>query len=466
MLEHICCPFCYTAVVKFGRFLISALDVSWGVFMREQQCFLRPRDEFTHPSTLSIKERKTMRRQRRQRLVVAAMLLLALVVTACGQNISTGTDEVICVYGAGGGDGKELKSGPLLPSSDVINVRDDRKVVRIPVSNRFYAITTDGELRDPGAPTYFEVEDANGIPIRIEVWVRFVFNAETACEWFNQHGIRNAAGGTYYSEDGTTAMELEPYDMGFNVRGIVAPWFFWLAENFGIELERAVRLGGRQTTWAHWEYDYALTANEYGNVPEGVDVNSVTTTYQWAEQFLSEEFSQELNAKLGADPLGRNYFCGVGHNQARPNECGNMVVEILDAYAVNRSLPDGRAAVLQAQEDLENNRLLDNVEAQNLVINQLARERNEAEAIAAAASEARIQTAELEAQLDPNFLELQQQQAVLEATRYIAACQAVDARDLYCALILAAIRGVNLPLYIGDLSGLPSVSDLPTGEGG
>lgn len=367
------------------------------------------------------------------------MLVLAISITAC-QNTSIPTDSVACVYGAGGNDGLDLKD-QYLPGSEPFDARD-RRVVEIPTSNRFYLITTNDATRDPGAPAYIAAPDSpeNGITeLRWEVKNDFVFNAQPSCEWFNQHGLRNAV----------------DYNMGFNVRGEVTPWMQWLAENFGTSMQRAVNEVSREFSWEQLVFDHPIGANALGVLPDDATEEDQRLARRVAEERLVEVFTAELNDRIGTAE-GVPFFCDIGHNQATPEDCENIGVEIVDINPTDTSLVEGRQQIQAEQANLDNAEQLAEIAEQQVALDDANRERAETAAIADAESEARQQAAQLRAELgitdaEVDILELEVLRAQNNASLQVAPCTAIGATGLDCVLLLAVLNGVDLPTVLGEL---------------
>lgn len=381
------------------------------------------------------------------------LVVLALVATACSSTVSVPTDAVACVYGAGGRDGLDLKD-QVLPGSEPFSVKDGRVVVEVPTSDRFYLITSNDETRDPGAPAFVEAIDDGRTPVRWEVQARFVFNAAAACTWFNQHGLRNAV----------ETEELR-YDMQFNGRGGITPWLQWLAENFAVALDRTVGRVSQNYPWENLFYDYAVGSDTLGNLPDDASEEDRQSTLEAAEADLTEAFTDRLNARIGTDD-GIPFFCGIGHNQATPEECAPIQIEIVDVRPVEASLVTDRAEIDARQAALDNARDLEALAAEQTALDDAARERAEAAAIADAQSQAQITAAELRAELgitdeDIDVLELEVLKAQREAAELVAPCTQVQVSGLECVLLLAVLNGTDLPTVLGDLGSSAQIQ-IPT----
>ena len=366
--------------------------------------------------------------------------VLAILASGCS-DYSVPTDSVACVYGAGGSDGLDLKD-QRLPGSEPFNVRQGREIVEVPTSDRFYLITTSDATRDPGAPQFIAANDSptNGVTeLRFETKNNFVFNAATACQWFNQHGLRNAI----------------DYDMKFNVRGELTPWLQWLSENFALSMDRAVNQVSREFSWEQLTFNYPVGANELGIVPDDASEADLRLARTVAEERLEEIFFEELNERIGTHN-GTPFFCNIGHNQANPDSCDPIGIEILDVNPTDNSLVEARQNVQSAQEDLNNAQQLEEINAQQALLNATQRERQEAEAIAEAQSQARQEAARLRAELgitDENvdILELEVRRAENEARLAVQPCIQSGVTGIDCVLLLAVLNGIDLPQIMGEL---------------
>lgn len=391
-------------------------------------------------------------------------LLTALVVLAagCSTTQSVPTDAVACVYGAGGDDGLDLKD-QFLPGSEPFRVRDGREVVQIPTSDRFYLITANDETRDPGAPANIEAIDNGRTPVRWELQARFVFNAAVACDWFDQHGLRNAV-----------PTEQSRYDMGFNTRGQVTPWLQWLSENVAVVLDRTVGQVSQDYPWENLTYDFPVAADALGNVPPDASEEELRSTLEAAEADLTAAFSTRLHERIGTAD-GIPFFCGIGHNQATPEDCGPIQIEIIDVRPANEQLLADREAVEEEQAALDNARDLEQIAAERAVLDQTARERAEAEAIAEARSQANIEAAQIRAELGISdetldVIELEVRRAQNEAAVQVAPCTAVGVTGIECVLLLAVLNGTDLPTVLGDLGSsaqiqIPAAAAQPASAG-
>lgn len=295
---------------------------------------------------------------KRHRMVIGAvtgacLLAAATLLPACGaddENIPLSDDEVLCIYGAGGKDGFGLKEKPILPGqADSIKQREDRIVVRIPLSNRFYEIS---ELpsRDAGAAKYIKVFDKDGIPVHVQMKIHFVFNAQAACDWFDAHGARNSkSGGTYCAVDGDPCITLDKYDMGFNARGgIVTPWINSLNEQQGQVADDMANIVVDDYGWEEMAFDKDIMVKE-SETEIPVPVRTVI------EERLTEMFSPQYNEEYGDVESDRKFFCGTNHNQAQPDVCPNMRVQILDIQPEDANLT---AQITSLANKKESDRLL------------------------------------------------------------------------------------------------------------
>jgi hypothetical protein len=268
--------------------------------------------------------------------LVSVALLGAILLPSCGaddENIPLSDDEVLCIYGAGGEDGFGLKEGPILPGQNAsVKQREDRPVVRIPLSNRFYEVSK-GPGRDAGAATHIKVFDKDGIPVHVQAKVHFVFNAQAACDWFDAHGARNSkTGAQYCSPNGDNCVQLGKYDMGFNARGgIVTPWINSLNEQYGQVLDDVANVTVDDYGWEEMAFDEDVMVTE----SETEVAKPVRTVI---EEQLTARFSAQFNDEYGDVESDRKFFCGTNHNQANPNACPDMRVQILDIQPEDEKL--------------------------------------------------------------------------------------------------------------------------------
>jgi hypothetical protein len=310
-----------------------------------------------------------------------AALIIALfgATAACGvgEEYATSTSDThVCVFDGSERGGQRLKF-QIAPGAESRKIDDNDQVVRIPASNRFWMVTADRTLADPGAPDYYLGNDTNGVRIQIEGQIRFKFNLDRACEWYSLHGRRNADG------DG---------NLGFNTRGADAAqagWFRFGNENFVVTMQEVVsELGGR----------FDAEALHYNTVDE-----TGTPTRQRLGEVLSEAYSDRL-----AQNLGGEFFCGT----AEPTEddpCPDMT------FQVRYAGPGHDSALVQEREAEERTRRA------------LEREAAEAE-LEAAQHEQRI----VAEQREQALLTEQAETAALEAQINFAPCAPYAAAGLDC----------------------------------
>ena len=107
-------------------------------------------------------------------------------------------------------------------------------------------------------------------------------------------------------------------------------------------------------------------------------------------------------------------------------------------------------------ERANNAQQLEEINAQQALLNATQRERQEAEAIAEAQSQARQEAARLRAELgitDENvdILELEVRRAENEARLAVQPCIQSGVTGIDCVLLLAVLNGIDLPQIMGEL---------------
>lgn len=418
------------------------------------------------------------------RMRVLIVLLLATVVAAgCsteidrarGQRIDVAIpdDGVICEYGAGGRDGLGLIRGPILAGYNTqgyIETYARRLLPTMPLSNRFYEVS---ELpsRDAGAPYFFEVLDRENVPFRIESKLHFVFNAEQACNWFDTHGGRNSSvPATYFADDGSgRSATLDRYDMGFNVRDrVVTPWLTVLNEQFGQTEKDVFTALAKRFSWSELAFNEDVEfTQEDGTV--------VTLPAREAfERMATDLFSDRLDEQYGDAESDRRFYCGVGHNQANPDECRDIRVQILDIYSSDLTLMEQVTALATQREadriEIEQAKQTRDHEAELLrIASESADAKDEAllleqrlssqritEAQIAAAEEAAILAAELSAaNAEGGVNDLTYQEALQAAQIAVAACNAAGVTGIECVYLIAVLNGQSLPDSLGGTFVIP-----------
>jgi hypothetical protein len=303
-------------------------------------------------------------------------VVAAATLSACVTRYATSTsDEHVCVFDGSERGGQRLKF-QIPPGADSKKIDSNDKVVKIPASNRFYFVTQQDSLRDPGAPEVYTGNAAGGTPVIVTGQVRFRFNLTKACEWFSKHGRRNAKDGT---------------DLGFNARGnpkevAQEGWFKFLNENFGDTMQATVDSPILANyNWAALHYNYATNSNEAGIVPAGAIAEQATRVKLAGE--LATAFTKQLEANLGGQ-----YFCGI---EGPENECGPLQFRVRYAGpGPDSSLVKDREKVEQTKQQLETARLqgdLQRTQQQTLI---------EAENLKAALLEVQVRTADAQAKID------------------------------------------------------------------
>lgn len=236
---------------------------------------------------------------------VLALVLLASGFAACGlgRYASASSDTYVCVFDGSERGGQRLKF-QLPPGSNSKKIDDNDQQVKIPASDRFYAVSLSDTVRDPGAPKTYPGYASGGTPVWVEGQIPFKFNLTKACDWYSKYGRRNLN---------------DHKDLGFNVRGDANQgWFLFLNQYFGQIMTSVVDETIGKYDWARMHYNYASNADDAGIVPDGQE--PALPTRQVLAQDLALKFTQRLNETLGAD-----YFCGVKSQGA---ECKPMEFQV------------------------------------------------------------------------------------------------------------------------------------------
>lgn len=308
-------------------------------------------------------------------IFILAVITMATL-SACVTRYATAKSDVhVCVFDGSERGGQRLKF-QIPPGADSKKIDSNDKVVEIPASNRFYMVTGQDNLRDPGAPTQYNGNASGGTPVLVTGQVRFRFNLAKACEWFSKHGRRNARDGE---------------DLGFNVRGPEAAnegWFHFLNENFGPTMQEVVDSPILANfNWAALHYNYATNANEAGIVPAGQAPTEAT------RERLAKELGRAFTERLQAN-LGGQYFCGITGNE---NECSEIGFQVRYAGpGPDSSLVKDREKVEQTKQTLETARLqgdLQRTQQQTLLDSERLKAQLLEEQAKTAENQARIDTA-------------------------------------------------------------------------
>jgi hypothetical protein len=249
---------------------------------------------------------------------------------ACGitdQYATSTSDTHVCVFDGSERGGQRLKF-QIAPGADSEEIDDNDQVVRIPASNRFWNVTRDDSVRDPGAPVHYTGNARNGVPVYIEGQIRFRFNLELACEWYSRHGRRNA------DENG---------DLGFNIRGDANQgWFRFGNENFVLTMQEVVSEQLSQFDAEALHYNY----------PENYNPDTGEGSGRPTRQVLAEVLGQAYTERLARNIAG-SYFCGPEEPTA-DNPCPAITFQVFYAGPGNESpLVQERDRVEAARRALE-----------------------------------------------------------------------------------------------------------------
>lgn len=264
-----------------------------------------------------------------------ALIAVASVTAACsvGQEYATSTSDThVCVFDGSERGGQKLKF-QVPPGSESKEVDDNDQLVRISAANRFWMVSSNRAIADPGTPNNYTGNGKNGVPVFIEGQIRFRFNLELACEWYSKHGRRNA------DEDG---------DLRFNARGdeaLSSGWFKFGNENFVLTMQEVVseELSRFDAEALHynWPNDYNPETGQGTGTPIRQDLGKV----------LGDAYTDRLAANLGGE-----YFCGIAEGTDDP--CPPITFQVVYAgpgndspLVQNRDRVEDRRRALEAQRD-------------------------------------------------------------------------------------------------------------------
>lgn len=417
---------------------------------------------------------------------ILGLVFVSLVASACSPVYAdAGESEVCFVFNDGSqGDGKGLVA--TINPEDKPRTIDERDeyVSCIPTSDRFWANVENEQQRDAGAAMHFAVLSSDGHEMIVQTKAEFVFNIATIETWVRQHLIRNTEEGHLACPVGVTDESLcqafAPYDMGFNARGgLVSAWIKWLIEKFEAQMSLAVQITAGKFTRAHMHFNYPVGADEFGVFPTDAEGNELPVsdedrrlTSEVFAEMLGQEFTRLLNQNLGVANVDTDtgtanvpFFCGVGHNQNLPEQCGDILVRVPERIeAVDITFVEERAKVEAAEEELVNKRRLDAIAASQYEIDQAQLDRESQAAIAAEARRLAEEAAQARELDDSGALEARRALIELQAYETVAPCIALGAIDGFqCAALLGL-----LPDFFGA-GGLPAIPNIPVpnpGDGG
>lgn len=238
---------------------------------------------------------------RSKKLLMWPLAIVTMLVTlsSCADDFNeyatSTSDTHVCVYDGSERGGQKLKF-QIPPGAEAKKIDGNDQVVRIPASNRFWAVSTVDSVRDPGAPTHYTGNAAGGVPVFVEGQIRFRFNLERACEWYSKHGRRNA------DENGS---------LGFNVRDDANQgWFRFGNENFVPTMQEIINEQLQPYNWASMHFNYPMNANpENGLIPDGAEPGTATRSDLGIT--LGEGYTARLNANLGVASDEDGFFCGI-----------------------------------------------------------------------------------------------------------------------------------------------------------
>jgi hypothetical protein len=275
-----------------------------------------------------------------RRFVATTIAALSLLggLAACsdiGEEYATSTSDThVCVFDGSERGGQKLKF-QVAPGAESKKIDDNDQVVKIPASNRFWMVSPDRSVADPGTPEWYTGNAAGGVPIVVSGQIRFRFNLDNACEWYSKHGRRNA------DEDG---------DLRFNARGddaLNSGWFKHGNENFVPTMQEVITEEMSAFEWAFLHYNYPVNADAAG-VVEGEPGDH---TRQAVGKVLGDAYTERLEANLGGE-----YFCGIGSTADDP--CPPISFQVTYAGPGQDSpLVKDRERVEQTKQALETARL-------------------------------------------------------------------------------------------------------------
>lgn len=321
--------------------------------------------------------------------ILAVAIGLIVITSACDtfNDYATSTSDThICVFDGSKRGGEKLKF-QIAPGARSKHVDNNDQVVKIPASNRFWSVTSDRNIADPGTPNYYTGNASGGVPVVVQGQIRFKFNLDLACEWYSKHGRRNAGSNG---------------DLGFNVRNDPnAGWFRFLNENFTPTMQEVVSETMSEYSWDYLHYNFPQNANNAGLVPAGEKPATPTRVALGAE--LGSRFTTLLRKNLGDD-----YFCGVSSTPQNP--CAGIEFQVFYAGpGDNSQLVKDRAEVENTKQKIQSDALEGQLQQQNLE-----------QQLAAENAKGRI-------------LELQQQNAAKQAQIDNAKCLALANAGLDCS---------------------------------
>lgn len=312
-------------------------------------------------------------------LGIGVVMLAVLGFASCSEpNYATPTtDTLVCVYDGSQKGGEKFKF-QVAPGEQSKAVGDEDQVVKIPASVRFWSVTSDRGVADPGTPNWYPGNAAGGTPVTVEGDIAFKFKLDRGCDWFTNYGRRNLNG-----KD----------NLGFNVRGDAQQgWFLFLNQYFTGTMQQVVREAMFKYQWQYLHYNYPTNANEAGVLPDGQEPGLPTD--QVLGQDLGHRFSEALRAALGDE-----YFCGI----ATPTEqdpCPDMTFQVRYAGpnqggTVSKLVTD-RESVENTRNAIESARLVGELQAaqqEQLLAAEKAKAAQKAAEADTALQQARVDTA-------------------------------------------------------------------------
>ena len=251
-------------------------------------------------------------------LSLPILLVMALVAAACTSSYAetSSPNDIVCIIGAGGKYGNELKRvvPPNSPGSAYKYDSMTERSVFVPGTERFWNESFDEGNRDIGASDHVPML-VQGIRLQVPVQVDFTPAPDVACELYLNHLSR-----------------YEPLNYGNEDPNVRSGWLNWLNQNFGRTLDKTAE-GSFTNTNGYTPQglinNFDMNANELGVLEEG-DVYANVGMKAHLEDAWSELFHTELERAIGG-----SYFCGVGYDPGNPEVCPPLEVSIVGEIRVH-----------------------------------------------------------------------------------------------------------------------------------
>lgn len=243
--------------------------------------------------------------------LIGILLAMALFMAGCSY-ANTDPAQFACAYGGGPFESKVQKGdNPIPPSSgrDFIGVADT--IVYLPADVRNYIVDGTPGVGDIPTGGVIKTPTGDGVQVAVELSLRFRYNTELGCEFWDEHGKR------------------------FDVN-TTEGWSEFLAENFLPILENGAK--GEITEFREWE---TLWRNEE------IDGERAWTTLQDSlGQIMVDEISNSL---------GGNFFCGVSWKPGS-DACPPFEILIKSIVPADSSLMDRYSNIAAEQAETQRQR--------------------------------------------------------------------------------------------------------------